>query len=48
MRLENDKNVHGAISGSWPLHGPYDTLCLPNHAAKFFIDALAMEDAQSK
>lgn len=48
MRLENNQNVHGAISGSWPLHGPYDTLCLPNHAAKFFIDALTMEDVQSK
>ncbi len=36
--------ISGGFSGSWPLHGPYDTFCLPNHAAKFFIDALNMEE----
>ena len=41
--LSKDLNLNGGISGSWPLHGPYDTLCLPNHAAKFFIDALSKE-----
>lgn len=43
LLFPDDRNIHGAISGSWPLDGPYDTLCLPNHAAKFFIDALRFE-----
>jgi len=47
INLPSDPSVDGALSGSWPLDGPYDTLCLPNHAAKFFIDALNLEGATS-
>jgi hypothetical protein len=32
--------VDGAIPGSWPVSGGYDTLNFPNHAAKYFVDAL--------
>jgi hypothetical protein len=31
---------NGAIPGSWPITGEYDRLSFPNHAAKFFVDAL--------
>lgn len=47
INLPSDPSVDGALSGSWPLDGPYDTLCLPNHAAKFFVDALNLEGATS-
>lgn len=47
INLPSNPAIDGALSGSWPLDGPYDTLCLPNHAAKFFIDALNLEDAKS-
>lgn len=33
--------IDGAIPGSWPITGNYDPLNFPNHAAKFFIDALS-------
>jgi hypothetical protein len=33
--------VDGAIPGSWPIEGEYDSYNFPNHAAKFFVDALA-------
>jgi len=33
--------INGAIPGSWPISGGYDSLNFPNHAAKFFVDALA-------
>ena len=33
--------INGAIPGSWPITGGYDSLAFPNHAAKFHIDALA-------
>lgn len=39
------KSIDGAIPGSWPISGGYDTFNFPNHAAKFFIDALAGEEA---
>lgn len=32
--------VDGAIPGAWPISGNYDPLNFPNHAAKFFVDAL--------
>jgi hypothetical protein len=34
------QNVHGAISGSYPLVGRYMAMRYPNWAAKFYIDAL--------
>jgi uncharacterized protein YyaL (SSP411 family) len=33
--------INGAIPGSWPINGGYDSLAFPNHAAKFHIDALS-------
>lgn len=33
--------IDGAIPGSWPLTGNYDPLNFPNHAAKFYVDALS-------
>ncbi len=33
--------VEGAIPGSWPIAGGYDSLNFPNHAAKFYVDALS-------
>jgi hypothetical protein len=33
--------VEGAIPGSWPIGGGYDSLNFPNHAAKFYVDALS-------
>jgi len=37
-----DPGIEGAIPGSWPIAGGYDGLNFPNHAAKFFVDALTM------
>ena len=39
-----DAGVDGAIPGSWPISGGYDSLNFPNHAAKFFVDALVMSE----
>lgn len=33
--------INGAIPGSWPITGGYDSMNFPNHAAKFFVDALS-------
>jgi hypothetical protein len=33
--------VEGAIPGSWPISGEYDSYSFPNHAAKFHADALS-------
>lgn len=42
--ISTNENINGGLTGSWPIYGPYDTLCIPNHAAKFFIDCLSLED----
>jgi hypothetical protein len=39
-----DKNVRGALPGSYPIWGKYERFSCPNWAAKFFIDALLIED----
>lgn len=39
--------IDGAIPGSWPISGDYDRFDFPNHAAKFFADALAAQDASA-
>ena len=45
LRTSN-RNVRGAIAGSWPIYGHYERLKYPNWAVKFFIDALlALESA---
>jgi len=38
-------NVRGAVKGSHPMWGRYCFAGYPNWAAKFFVDALMMEDA---
>ena len=35
-----EAGMDGAIPGSWPISGGYDSFNFPNHAAKFYIDAL--------
>lgn len=40
----NKKNVFGAIAGSFPIWGEYIHFMYPNWAAKFFIDALILEN----
>jgi len=39
-----DRNLKGAIKGSYPLYGRYEPWFYPNWAAKFFIDALILEE----
>jgi len=36
----DDPDIHGAISGSYPIWGKYSPLTYPNWPAKFFVDAL--------
>jgi len=38
--------VDGAIPGSWPISGKYDPWNFPNHAAKFFVDAITGRTGQ--
>jgi hypothetical protein len=35
------EGISGGIPGSSPINGDYDPFCFPNHAAKFFVDALS-------
>lgn len=39
----NNKNVRGAIPGSFPMWGEYERFSYPNWATKFFVDALTLE-----
>jgi len=43
-----DKNIRGAIAGSFPIWGRYIHFAYPNWAVKFFIDALLLEESQNK
>ncbi|MFL6663700.1 MAG: hypothetical protein ACJ8G7_16130 [Rhizobacter sp.] len=38
-----DNNVRGAIKGSQPIWGKYAPMSFPNWAAKFFIDAMVLQ-----
>ncbi|MGD0267244.1 MAG: hypothetical protein ABSD47_20195, partial [Candidatus Methylomirabilota bacterium] len=40
-----EAGIRGGVSGSWPLWGPYGRFRYLNWAAKFFLDALMLEDA---
>jgi uncharacterized protein YyaL (SSP411 family) len=40
-----NKNINGAIAGSYPIWGKYVRFVYPNWAAKFFVDALMLDDA---
>ena len=39
-----NKGIKGAIKGAYPIYGWYTPFCYINWAAKFFIDALMLED----
>ena len=39
-----NKNIRGGIKGAYPIYGWYAPFSFPNWAAKFFIDALMLED----
>ena len=41
----NNRNIRGAIAGSYPIWGKYIHFSYPNWATKFFIDALLLEDS---
>lgn len=38
-------SVRGAIPGSFPCWGDYNPLAFPNWAAKFFVDAIVLQDS---
>ena len=40
----HNPGINGGIQGSFPIYGWYAPFCYPNWAAKFFIDALMLED----
>lgn len=42
--LSEFNHTNGGISGSWPLNGRYCAYDLPNWAAKFFVDALMLQN----
>jgi MoaA/NifB/PqqE/SkfB family radical SAM enzyme/predicted SAM-dependent methyltransferase len=37
---ENNKNIHGSLSGSYPVEGEYCKYKIPNWGVKFFADSL--------
>ncbi|MFQ5695448.1 MAG: hypothetical protein ACE5HB_05620 [Terriglobia bacterium] len=40
-----DANLRGAVAGSYPIWGRYMAFRYPNWAAKFFVDALLLEQS---
>ena len=42
--LTKNKNLKGAIAGSYPIYGKYDPWIYPNWAVKFFIDLLLWDN----
>ena len=44
----NNKSIRGGIKGSQPIYGSYMCFTYPNWAAKFFVDALLLEDKIEK
>lgn len=40
--------INGGISGSWPVSGGYCAYDIPNWAARFFVDALILQNRQIK
>jgi len=37
-------DIHGGLSGSLPIHAPYERYCLVSWGAKFLIDAIIMKE----
>jgi hypothetical protein len=44
----HNPGIRGGIAGSYPIWGPYLRLAYPNWAAKFFADALMMQESLMK
>ncbi|HQB35732.1 MAG TPA: hypothetical protein PLY11_13415 [Syntrophorhabdus sp.] len=42
---KSNRNLHGGILGSFPVHGSYGAFEILNWAVKFFMDALIMENS---
>ncbi|MBK7856032.1 MAG: hypothetical protein IPJ79_15145 [Bacteroidetes bacterium] len=45
--LSEFSHSNGGVSGSWPLNGRYCAYDIPNWAAKFFMDALMLQQKQT-
>ena len=43
-----NEDIRGGIKGSHPIHGAYMSFCYPCWAAKFFVDALLLEEKALK
>lgn len=43
QEMDPIREIHGAISGSYPIWGRYQRFAYPNWAAKFFADSLLLE-----
>ncbi len=41
-------DMHGGISGSYPINGPYERYCVVNWGAKFLADALMMMEGDGE
>lgn len=46
--INKESEIKGAISGSYPIWGGYQRYAFPNWAAKFFVDALLLENKLNK
>lgn len=44
---EPDPDLYGGISGSLPIHEPYERYCLVSWGAKFLIDALLLKGSEN-
>jgi hypothetical protein len=45
VHLDGRPETRGAVKGSFPVSGGYETFQFPNWACKFFIDANRLEQA---
>ena len=45
--LSHNKNIHGGISGSFPLDGHYGAYEILSWATKFYVDLLFVEEILS-
>ena len=43
----SNAGIRGGIPGASPIYGWYAPFCYPNWAAKFFVDALMLEEDKS-
>ena len=45
---ETDMDLYGGVSGSVPIHAPYERYCLVSWGAKFLIDALNLKENRTR